>query len=79
MDFVGNCRNLIKLQEDLREENKCMKEQMETKIVILYHEYFLIDFRIRFLHFKLNQRSRNNSCGAFKTGKRKENLPETES
>jgi len=44
MDFVGNCRNLIKLQEDLREENKCMKEQMETKIVILYHEYFFNRF-----------------------------------
>ena len=26
----------------LREENKYMKEQMETKIVMLYHEYFLI-------------------------------------
>ena len=24
---------------DLREKNKCMKEQMETKIIILYHEY----------------------------------------
>jgi len=33
---------------DLREENKCMKEQMETKIVILYHKYFLIDCSIRF-------------------------------
>jgi len=43
MDFIDNWRNEMKLLINLREENKCAKEQMESQQVKLKHMFLILN------------------------------------